>query len=415
MTVAEPTFLDPVVTAAAPSSRAEELSLRGRRGRVLLGTITAAHFAHHTSNSLLNPLLPLIRDTFAMSYAQSGFAVSAYALSLGFSNGPIGLLADRIGSRTVIAVGLVLTGVVSAALAQAGDYGQLLVLLIALGVISGTYHAPAAALIARSFSPRVRGAAMGFHITGGHLAFFAAPLLAAYLATATGTWRTSYLWFAIVPIVLGGLLWLVAAPDRRARAVGDIWAPFREIRTVMHTIGPLVSLSVAFQVGISAMFAFLALYLVDARGMAPALAATAFGFTQLIGVVGAPAGGWLSDRLGRRTPILISLALIGPSVFLISVVPNELLVLPLTVFGLAFSMRGTATEVLVMDTAPAERRGAVLGAYYLAAQPIGGIATPIFGAIAGVTGIAAAFSGVGLLLAAMSLVAVIAGRRMRQG
>ncbi|HAF10841.1 MAG TPA: hypothetical protein DCK98_12290 [Chloroflexi bacterium] len=328
---------------------------------------------------------------------------------------PIGLLADRIGSRTVIVVGLVLTGLVSVALAQAGEYAQLLILLLALGIISGTYHAPAAALIARSFSPRVRGSAMGFHITGGHLSFFAAPLLAAYLATTTGTWRTPYLWFAIVPVVLGVLLWLVASPDRQTRAAADLWAPFREIRTVISTIGPLVSLSVAFQVGISAMFAFLALYLVDARGISPALAATAFGFTQLLGVIGAPAGGWLSDRLGRRTPILISLGFIGPSVYLLTLVPNELLVIPLVIFGLAFSMRGTATEVLVMDTAPADRRGAVLGAYYLAAQPIGGIATPIFGAIAGVTGIAAAFSGVGLLLVAMSLVAVVAGRGMRQG
>ncbi|MDP9320632.1 MAG: MFS transporter [Chloroflexota bacterium] len=409
MAVAEPTVL-PV----APIRASEELSLRTRRGRLLLGTITAAHFAHHTSNSLLNPLLPLIRDTFALSYAQSGFAVSAYSLSLGLSNGPIGLLADRIGSRTVIVIGLVLTGLVSVALAQAADYAQLLVLLLGLGIISGTYHAPAAALIARSFSPRVRGAAMGFHITGGHLSFFAAPLFAAYLATTTGTWRTPYLWFAIVPIALGGLLWLVAAPDRVSRAAGDLWAPFREIRTVIGTIGPLVSLSVAFQVGISAMLAFLALYLVDARGISPGLAAAAFGFTQLIGVIGAPTGGWLSDHLGRRTPILISLGLIGPSVYLLTLVPNELLVLPLTIFGLAYSMRGTATEVLVMDTAPADRRGAVLGAYYLAAQPIGGIATPVFGGIAGLTGIATAFSGVGLLLVAMSLIAVIAGRGMRQ-
>jgi MFS family permease len=198
MAVAEPTVL-PV----APIRASEELSLRTRRGRLLLGAITAAHFAHHTSNSLLNPLLPLIRDTFALSYAQSGFAVSAYSLSLGLSNGPIGLLADRVGSRTVIVIGLTLTGLVSVALAQAQ-------------------------------------------------------------------------------------------------------------------------------------------------------------------------------------------------------VPNELLVLPLAIFGLACSMRGTATEVLVMDTAPADRRGAVLGAYYLAAQPIGGIATPVFGGIAGLTGIAAAFSGAGLLLVAMS-------------
>jgi MFS family permease len=101
-------------------------------------------------------------------------------------------------------------------------------------------------------------------------------------------------------------------------------------------------------------------------------------------------------------------------VYGLTIVPNELLVVPLVVFGLAFSMRGTATEVLVMDTAPAARRGAVLGAYYLAAQPIGGVATPIFGAIAGVTGLGAAFSGVGLLLVAMSLIAVVAGPRLSE-
>lgn len=381
----------------------------------MLGTITAAHFAHHTSNSLLNPLLPLIRDTFALSYAQSGFAVSAYSLSLGLSNGPIGLLADRIGSRQVMVVGLVFTGLVSIALAQAGDYPQLLVLLLSLGIISGTYHAPAAALISRLFSPRVRGAAMGFHITGGHLSFFAAPLLAAYLAATTGTWRTPYLLFAIVPILLGAALWLMVPPDRPVRLHGDLLAPFREIRTVFRTIGPLVSLSVAFQVGIASLLAFLALYLVDSRGVTPVVAATAFGFTQLVGVVGAPVGGWLSDRLGRRTPILIALGLLGPSVFLLTIVPNELLLIPLTVFGFAFSMRGTATEVLVMDTAPVDRRGAVLGAYYLAAQPIGGVATPIFGLIAGAVGITAAFTGIGLLLAVMSVLAVVVGRGLSQG
>ena len=61
------------------------------------------------------------------------------------------------------------------------------------------------------------------------------------------------------------------------------------------------------------------------------------------------------------------------------------------------------------------RRGAVLGAYYLAAQPIGGIATPIFGLIAGAVGISAAFSGIGLLLVAMSLFAVIIGRGLSDG
>ena len=165
----------------------EELSLKEQRGQVLLGTITAAHFSHHVTNSLLNPLLPLIRDSFALSYGESGFAVSAFSIAAGIANAPWGMLADRIGPRVVIVGGLFLMGAASIALATAGGYWQLLALLMVLGIVSGSYHGPAAALIARTFSPRVRGTAMGFHITGGHLSFFAAPALAGLLATATGT------------------------------------------------------------------------------------------------------------------------------------------------------------------------------------------------------------------------------------
>ena len=110
-------------TTAVPAGPAvEELSLRQGRGRALLGTLTAAHFSHHVTNSLLNPLLPSIRDAFGLSYAQSGIAVSAFALSAGLANAPWGVLADRIGSRTVIVLGLLLMGVVSVALATSGEY-----------------------------------------------------------------------------------------------------------------------------------------------------------------------------------------------------------------------------------------------------------------------------------------------------
>jgi len=378
----------------------------------MLGTLTAAHFAHHTSNSLLNPLLPLIRDTFALSYAQAGFAVSAFGLSLGLANGPMGILADRIGSRRVIVAGLVIGAVTSVALGLVADYGRLLVMLLALGIISGTYHGPAAAIIARVFSPRTRGAAMGFHITGGHLSFFAAPLVAAWLATLTGTWRTAYLGFAIVPVICAIALWRVAPDDRPSRHAADLLAPFREIRTVFGVIGPLVSLSLVFQIGLASVNAFLALYLVDARGISPVIAAGAFGFTQLAGVIGAPVGGWLSDRLGRKTLIVGSLGVIGPFVWLLTIVPNEVVLLPLGLIGVAVSMRSVATEVLVMDSAAPERRASVLGAYYLASQPIGGIAAPVFGLAAGAFGIAATFAGVGIGLVALSAFTVVFGRRL---
>ena len=405
MTIAEETI-------AAPSEPAiEELSLKERRGQVLLGTITAAHFSHHVANSLLNPLLPLIRDAFALSYGQSGFAVSAFSIAAGLANAPWGVLADRVGSRVVIVGGLFLMAAASVALATAGSYLQLLALLIVLGIVSGSYHGPAAALIARTFSPRVRGAAMGIHITGGHLSFFAAPALAGILATTTGTWRTPYIWFAVAPIVFGTLLWFVAPHVLERAAPGDRFAAFREIGRVFRDVGPVVSLSIAFQFGIAALLAFLALYLVDARGLAPALAAVFFGVPQLVGVIGAPLGGWLSDRFGRRRVMVGGLALMGPAVYALTVVPNDALLIALIVFGLLWSMRSTVTETLVMDSASPGRRATVLGGYYLLNAHVGGIGAPLFGFLAEAVGLSTAFSWIGIAFVAMSAVSLVLGRR----
>jgi FSR family fosmidomycin resistance protein-like MFS transporter len=399
--------------AIPPEPAIQELSLKERPGQVLLGTITAAHFSHHVTNSLLNPLLPLIRNAFALSYAESGFAVSAFSIASGLANAPWGMLADRVGSRVVIVGGLFLMGAASVALAAAGAYWQLLALLIVLGIVSGSYHGPAAALIARSFPPRMRGTAMGLHITGGHLSFFAAPAVAGILATATGSWRTPYVWFAAAPIVFGVLLWIVVPHvHERAAPGGDRFAAFREVGRVFRDVGPLVSLSIGFQFGIAALVAFLALYLVDARGLSPAIAAIFFGVPQVVGVIGAPLGGWLSDRFGRRLVMLGGLALIGPAVFALTVVPNDGLVVALVVFGLLWSMRSTVTETLVMDSAAPGRRATVLGGYYLLNAHVGGIGAPLFGLLAEAVGIGTAFSWIGIAFVVMSALAFVIGRRL---
>ena len=137
-----------------------------------------------------------------------------------------------------------------------------------------------------------------------------------------------------------------------------------------------------------------------------------FGIPQLVGVVGAPLGGALSDRIGRRAVILAALASLGPAMWALTAVPNELLVIPLVVIGLGFSMRSTVTETLVMDSAPPARRGTVLGAYYLANAEIGGIGAPAFGLLATAIGIGAAMSYLGLALVALSALAVVVGRRL---
>ena len=410
--IAPATTASEAPAVAAPPAE-ETVSLRTPRGRALLMAFLAAHMSHHVSNSLLNPLLPFIRDSFALSYAQAGFLVSAFSLSVGFSNAPIGVLADRVGARRVVAVGLVLTGLMSASLALAGAYWQLLVLLVLMGIIAGSYHAPSAALITRAFPASVRGMVMGLHITGGHLSFFAAPLVAALLISQTGTWYTPYVWFAFAPILTGALIWRLAPAVHQRTAGGtDRFAVFRETWNVVRMVGPLVSASILFQIVYAALFAFLTLYLVDARGFPGPLAAALFGVPMLVGMLGAPLGGYISDYFGRRAVILIGLGGLGPALLALALVPNELIVVPLGAVGLAAALRQTVTEVLVMDSAPAHRRATVLGAYYMLSQELGGAATPFLGLLAGTIGIGAAYGGACFLVAVLSGLVLLFQRKL---
>lgn len=414
--MAIPTVADSAQTisaAGSPAPAAGELTLKTSRGRLILATFTAAHFSHHVSNSLLNPMMPFIRDAFRLSYDQSGWLVSAFSLSLGLSNAPIGVLADRFGSRVVIVTGLILTGLVSAAIAFSGSYWQLFGLLIVLGLIAGSYHAPASALMSRIFPASARGSAIGLHTTGGHLSFFIVPATAAWLVTQTGTWTTPYLWLAFAPIVTGIWLWKIA-PSQHQRPAGktDRLAVFRELGGVVRMVGPLVSASILFQVAFAAIQAFTTLYLVDVRGIEPAWAAVLFGVPQLVGLLGSPLGGILSDRIGRRGVILIALGLLGPSLWGITAAPTELLVIPLTGAGIAAAMRLTVTEVLVMDSAPAHRRATALGAYHMLVQQTGGIAAPALGILAATIGIGAAYGGVCTALALASVAVVAVSRKL---
>lgn len=372
------------------------------------------HFTHHVSNTLLAPLMPLIRDAFTLTYAQSGLLVSAFSLSLGLSQAPVGLLADRIGSRTVITAGLILTGLLTFAIGLSGEYWLLLVLLVCLGLVGGSYHAPAASLLAQVFARGRRGSALGVHIVGGNLSFFATPLLAGGLAAATHSWQTPYLAFAIAPVLAGVFLIFVLPKTRQTPAMprgektslrGDLWV-------VLQVVGPLLGLAILFQMTYAAIYGFLALYLVDAREFSVPMAAVLVSVPYIGGLLGAPAGGYLSDRIGRKAVIVSSLCCVGPLFLLFTQAPNLLLVPVLLLIGFISSARMPVIEGFLLDRAPDNRRATTLGAYYLVAQELGGLAAPILGAAAGIMGIAQAFGAAGMGLTALSVLVLIFHRKL---
>lgn len=401
------------------------------KSRHTIPLFSVAHFSHHLSTGVLVPLLPLLRQDLDLNYFQAGVLVSAFSLSYGFGQVPTGLLADRFSARALIVGGLIGTALVSAALGLTNTYGQMIPCFIALGLLGATYHAPVSAFLSQLVPRARRGQSLGTHTIGGSASFLVTPVLAVSIATWAGAWRWAFILLAIPALLMGPLLWFVtrksnensqAADEGESTATADGSnpgglpdAPHPAVtwRQIVGAIGVLALLSIFLQVVLSSVHSYLPLYLVDRHSVSPEYAGIVVGLVAGGGVLGAPLGGAISDRLGRKWVILLSLTLAGPLLFAALQVPaNVWLPISLAVYGISISARMPAMESLIADVVQPERRATVLGVFYLMGQETAGIITPLVGRLIDVHGPNLVFVGLPLGLCIVAAVALAFRKRI---
>jgi len=128
---------------------------------------------------------------------------TAFALANGAGQLPAGFLADRVGPRILITVGILGVAIAGVLVGLSQTFVMLLICLVIMGLLAGGYHPAATPLISKSIPEQQRGRALGFHLIGGNASFFLGPIIAGATASIWG-WRGSFLWLA-VPTALFGL------------------------------------------------------------------------------------------------------------------------------------------------------------------------------------------------------------------
>src|SRR5690242_6507539 len=78
-----------------------------RRGRVL-AACCGAHILHDGYTDLLYVLLPVWQGQFGLSFAEIGLLKTAYSGSMAALQMPASLLAERLGERSMLALGTAL-------------------------------------------------------------------------------------------------------------------------------------------------------------------------------------------------------------------------------------------------------------------------------------------------------------------
>jgi MFS family permease len=357
---------------AAPHQTKTDTSLR------TLAAISAAHWVSHFHMFVLPMLFPFLKGQLGVGYIELGFALTVFAVTSGLTQAPIGYLADHVGARKILLMGLTLGGCALILLGLHLSYAWLITSAILLGLANSVYHPANYAILSAHMDEARMGRAFSIHTFAGFLGGAVAPAIIAALVTTTGGYGALILAGTIGPLV-ALLLLFVGIPDARAadRSADGTQASQPSIITpaiVMLTIFfMLLSLSSA-GIGNFGVVALMSGY--GASFSAANIALTAFlGFSA----AGVLAGGFLADRTRRHSQVAAACFAVNAAiVLLIAVVPLPSLILTIAMASAGFlgGVIAPSRDMLVRNAAPPGAAGRAFGIVSTGFN-IGGIISPL--------------------------------------
>ena len=397
----------------APTGDRSVEAPRGNPAALALATL--AFLVCFFAWSLLGPLGPALQEDLGLSELELSVMVAVPVLLGSLMRIPLGALTDRLGGRRVFTALMAFTPLPLVALALFHDsLGPILVLGLLLG-FAGASFAVGVPFVNRWYPPERQGFALGVYgmgMGGTVLGGLTAPRIADAWGLAAP------FWLAAVLVAAVGAAFLVLARDapapRRAGPTPSLFAPLAIFRTRRRAWALTLFYFVAFG-GFVAMFLYLPKLLTGVHDLTKTDAgARAAGFA-LMAVLGRPAGGLLSDRVGAEAVLRGSFVATAALAMVLAFGYESMVALTVACLTLAAALGlGTgAVFKLVAQWFP-ERVGAVTGVVG-AAGGLGGFFPPlVMGIVRSATG--SYFLGFALMaVAAVACLGVLRtlGRRGR--
>jgi len=335
-------------------------------------------------------LAPQIRHEYGLDLVQVGFVLDSVWIGGLLTLLPWGLLADRVGERIVLALGLGGCAVALAGAASAGSYGVFLALLGIAGAAGASVNAASGRAVMYWFPAAERGLALGVRQTAIPVGGFVSALVLPSLGLDGG------LLFLAALAVAGALFGAAVIHD--PEAAEDVLRPRALGETLRDgRLWILCSGSSFYLVAQIAITSFVVLFLHDERGFSAGEAAAVLAGIQVLAAALRIGGGRWSDLVGSRIGPLRLIGLASSATLAVVAVlvdaPAELLVAALIVAGgMAMAWNGLSYTAAA-ELAGRARSGAALGMQQTALAAAGAIVPPAFAAVVAASSWRAGFAG----------------------
>ena len=368
----------------------------------------------YADRTVLNPVMGELEKEFGLSGTQLGLMNSVFYFSYALLQVPAGILGDKIGKKKFLIPGFLLFGAFTAVTGWAKSWSTLLFARVVTGAGEGTYYGPQYGLSSEQIPKKYRS--LGSAIINSGMAFgIALGLMASsWLVYDQGySWRTPFFVMSIPTLLTGLAIWLfVKEKKRQPVEAGGVAKPKSKFTDLFKNRNLLLVYLMVFcsLFGFFVILTWLPYYLQSERGIAGSETGFITSLVAWISIPGALLFSSLSDRLGKRKPLILVLVPVAIlSMLSIIWMPNMTgVIVALCVYGLVGKLALDPVLVaLVADSVDENNYSSAFGLFNFIGMSSSILAPVIAGAARDMTGSLASSFYVSAALLVVGLVGML--------
>ena len=340
----------PLAVDGAPGAPSAATSSRN----YALLILSLINLVNYLDRYIVTVALPYIKRDFQLDNTQAGMLGSFFMVVFMLASPICGFLGDRMPRRYLVAAGVLLWSLATGASGLATTFAALMVARACVGIGEAGYGAVAPSIISDLYPREQRTRVLSFFYIAIPVGAAAGYGLGGWLS-ASYSWHVAFFAGGVPGLVLGAMAFFMPEPERGAMDGPEAQQklPFLVgLKGLAHnpafwwTTGGYTLMTFA----IGGLAFWLPSFLVNER----ALTADRAGFlsgavTAVAGLSGTLVGGWLGDRMDRRTPGG-GLFLSGVGLLLAS--PFMFLSVQVQGLGLMFAIIFVAQFLLFLNSGP---------------------------------------------------------------
>ncbi len=383
------------------------------KGKHVLISACGAHLIQDGLVALQYVLLPILAQQFGLSYAQVGLVRGVSNSAMTLLEIPSGVLAERMGERRLLAMGLLGAGVGYIAVALSSTFIGIMLGFLIAGIGAAFQHSLSSSILVNTFNEGERRRALGTYNAFGDVGKLTYTGVFSAAVGAGIAWYGVVVFLSLVSIGFGIVVWRLirnqGLDSKSLEKSASVTSPSAKTppgwgikyRGRFWTLGAIVFLDSVVQ----AVFLTFLVFVLKHKGAENAVAAMGVVIALAGGMVGKYACGFLAAKKGDRKAFVIIqiFTIVGVLALLFLNAIQILIMLP--IIGMAVQGSSTITYGSVADYLHPDRQARGYALIYSLANSSSVAGPIVFGLIADHFGLMDAITMLIVLLLATILLA----------